>query len=239
MSYLNILFLDIETVGMVAKYDELDERWQRLWRKKASYLMKNDPSKEANQYFEEKAAIYSEFGRVACISFGFLHGHADDLQFKVKSYAGHDEKQVLVDFSEFLRNYYNDLPRQKLCGHNIKEFDIPYLCRRMLKHGLVLPDAFNLFGKKPWEVKHLLDTLELWKFGDFKNYTSLELLSAHLGIPTPKDDIDGSQVHSTFYEQDDLKRIVTYCEKDVVTTARVYMRMMHQMDFDPDKVEFV
>jgi predicted PolB exonuclease-like 3'-5' exonuclease len=239
MSYFNILFLDIETVGMKASFDELDERWQALWRKKAAYHIKSDPSKEADQYFDEKAAIYSEFGRVACISFGFLHGDEKDLQFKVKSVAGHDEKQVLRDFADFLQKYYSDLPRQKLCGHNIKEFDIPYLCRRMLRHGLTLPDAFNLFGKKPWEVKHLLDTLELWKFGDFKNYTSLELLSAHLGIPTPKDDIDGSKVHSTFYDKDDLARIVSYCEKDVVTTARVYMRMMHQLDFDPDKVEFV
>ncbi len=239
MSYLNILFLDIETVGTTSSYEELDERWQALWKKKAAYFIKNDPDVSVEEYYREKAAIYSEFGRVACISFGFLYGHEKDLQFKVKSFSGTDEQKVLTEFSELLQRHYTDLPRQKLCGHNIREFDIPYLCRRMMKYNMRLPDALNIYGKKPWEVKHLLDTMELWKFGDFKNYTSLDLLSAHLGIPTPKGDIDGSQVHKTFYDDDDLERIVAYCEKDVVTTARVYLRMIHQLDFDSANVQII
>jgi len=239
MSYLNILFLDIETVGMRASYDDLEDRWQKLWNRKAAYFIKNDPTVTAAEYYRDKAAIYAEFGCVVCISFGFLHGHESDLQLKVKSIAGDDEKVVLTEFSELLQKHYSDLPRQKLCGHNIKEFDIPYMCRRMIKHGLPLPDALNLYGKRPWEIKHLIDTLELWKFGDFKNYTSLDLLAAMFDIETPKDDIDGSKVHTTFYDENDLARITSYCEKDVVTTTRVYMKMMHQLEVDPENVEYV
>lgn len=239
MSYFNILFLDIETVGTVADYADLDERWQGLWQKKAAYFLKADESKTAANLFREKAAIYAEFGKVVCISFGFLHGHENDLNLKVKSIAGHDERLVLYEFASFLQNHYSDLPREKLCGHNIREFDIPYLCRRMIKHGVNLPDALNLSGKRPWEVKHLIDTLELWKFGDFKNYTSLDVLAAVFDIETPKDDIDGSMVHPTYYDEQNLDRIVTYCEKDVLTTARVYMKMMHQMDILKENVEFV
>lgn len=239
MSYLNILFLDIETVGMTATFDELDDRWQSLWERKARYFIANDPSISAEEYYEDKAAIYAEFGRVACVSFGYLYGHENDLKFKVKSFASQDEKQVLNEFATLLEKHYSDLPRQKLCGHNIREFDIPYLCRRMIRHGIQLPRAFQLRGKRPWEIKHLLDTMELWKFGDFKNFTSLDLLSAFLGIPTPKDDIDGSKVHETFYHKDGLDRITTYCEKDVVTTARVYMKMMHQIDINPDNVTVI
>lgn len=239
MSYQNILFLDVETVGMKSSFDELDDRWQALWEKKAAYFMKNDPTKSAGEYFENKAAIFSEFGRVVCISFGFLHGHESDLQFKVKSFADKDERKVLSDFAAFLDKHYDELPRQKLCGHNIKEFDVPYICRRMIAHGLTLPAALNLYGKRPWEIKHLIDTMELWKFGDIKKFTSLDLLAALFDIETPKDDIDGSQVHSTFYQGDDLERIRHYCEKDVVTTARVYLRMMHRLDFDPSRVEHV
>ena len=239
MSYFNILFLDIETVGSVASYDQLSERFQLLWSKKAAYFMNNDPSGSAASYYADKAAIFAEFGRVVCISFGFLFGHKNDLQFKVKSFASHDEKQILQEFADLLQRHYSDLPRQKLCGHNIREFDIPYLCRRMTIQGVLLPDALNIYGKRPWEVKHLVDTLELWKFGDFKNYTSLDLLAAVLGIETPKDDIDGSQVHATYYEDQDLERIMTYCEKDVVTTARVYLKLRHQQTLDPANVEHV
>lgn len=239
MSYLNILFLDIETVGMKATFGELDDRWQALWHKKAAYFLKNDPTVPVSEYFHDKAAIFSEFGRVVCVSFGFLHGHENDLQFKVKSIYGADEKQLLQDFASFLQRHYDDLPRQKLCGHNIKEFDVPYLCRRMIANGVALPKALNLYGKRPWEIKHLVDTMELWKFGDIKKYTSLDLLAATFDIATPKDDIDGSMVHHTFYHDNDVERIRHYCEKDVVTTARVYLRMMHGVDFDASKVEFV
>ena len=239
MSYFNILFLDIETVGGEAAYDDLDERWQSLWQRKAAYFIKNDPSITVEDYYRERAAIYAEFGQVACVSFGFLHGSEKDLQFKVKSYFGKDEKLVLTEFAELLQRYYSDIPRQKLCGHNIREFDIPYLCRRMSKYGMSLPDAFRIHGKRPWELKHIVDTMELWKFGDFKNFTSLDLLSATLGIPTPKDDLDGSMVHRTFYDEDDVERIAAYCEKDVVTTARVYLKLMHQIELDMGNVEFV
>lgn len=243
MNYINILFLDIETVGMVSEYDELDERWRELWKGKAAYMLKQDPEMTAEQAYGQRAAIFSEFGRVVCISFGFLLELDDSgtLAFRVKSIAGADEEAVLTGFAQFVDSNVaeNKRPFKALCGHNIREFDIPYLCRRMIKHGVKLPEAFQLHGKKPWEVKHLIDTMELWKFGDYKHFTSLDLLSAHLDIPTPKDDMHGSMVHSAFYDDDDIDRIRNYCEKDVVTTARVYLKMMHQKDFDPEHVEFV
>ena len=212
----NILFLDIETVPAVSSFEELSERMQKLWEHKAERLRKTETETAAELY--RRAGIYSEFGKIICISVGYLHHN----EFRIKSFSNHDEKQLLLDFSLLLNTHFNK-PEQLLCAHNGREFDFPYISRRMVIHGIKLPALLDLGGKKPWEVNHL-DTMELWKFGDFKNYTSLELLAAIFDIPTPKDDIDGSMVAKVYYEEQDLPRIVTYCNKDVLTIFQIFRK---------------
>lgn len=229
-----ILFLDIECVSGKANYDELNEDFQYLWKLKSkSVLRKYDEEitdEEASDAYKEKAGIYAEFGKIICISVGVVGRNPDtkELFVRLKSFASENEAELLKDFSHMVLQYYNNTSTHFFCGHNIREFDIPYICRRMLINQLPLPNALNLAGKKPWETKHLLDTLELWKFGDYKNYTSLKLLAAVFGFPSPKDDIDGSEVGRVFWEENDLPRIAIYCEKDVLATVQLllkYMRM--------------
>ncbi len=210
----NILFLDIETVPAFENYDKQDERLKILWDKKALRL-KTDEDESAKDLYP-RAGIYAEFGKIICISVSFFHKG----QLRVKSYYGHDEKQLLIEFKDLLNQYFNT-PYHLLCGHNAKEFDFPYIARRMLVNRIVLPSILDLAGKKPWEVGHL-DTMHLWKFGDFKNYTSLEVLATLFDIPTPKDDIDGSDVWKVYWQDKDLERIKTYCEKDTITVVRLF-----------------
>jgi len=211
----NILFLDIETTPLVYNYKDLDPAIRPLWDTKFRYSTIETPEQ---QY--KKAGIYAEFAKVICISVGIYN----DQSFRVKSFYGDDEKQILKDFAELLSKHYNR-KEHLLCAHNGKEFDFPFICRRMLINGLKLPKILNIAGKKPWEVCHL-DTMELWKFGDYKNYTSLNLLAAVFNIPTPKDDIDGSDVARVYWEEKNLERIVTYCQKDVLTVAQLLLRFM-------------
>lgn len=215
----NILFLDIETVPEKAQYSELSEEARELWELKSRFQRKEEFTAEE---FYERAGIWAEFGKVICISVGFFAGSGARRQFRLRSFSG-EEPDLLTAFARLLNDHFNR-PRQMLCAHNGKEFDFPYLARRMLINGLPLPEKLNLFGKKPWEVPHL-DTMELWKFGDFKHYTSLRLLAHILGIPSPKSDLDGSKVRSVYYEERDLERIVRYCEQDVVTTAQIFLRL--------------
>lgn len=210
-----ILFLDIETVPMVQEYDMLPEKFKKLWDSKAEKI-KRQEDKSPLELFE-RAGIYAEFGKIICISVGFIKNR----EFRIKSYYGDEELELLKEFSEMLNRYFNNRD-QLLCAHNGKEFDYPYMARRMVINGLKLPNILNIAGKKPWEVAHL-DTMELWKFGDYKSYTSLELLAAVFGIPTPKDDIDGSMVARVFYEEKDLDRIVHYCQRDTLTVAQLLM----------------
>jgi uncharacterized protein YprB with RNaseH-like and TPR domain len=226
-----VLFLDIETVPMCATYDELPERFMPLWDKKASYLKKEEEDSPVSLF--PRAGIYAEFGKVVCISFGMLM----DGNFRIKSFYGDDEKVLLTDFTNLLESKFSS-KEFLLCAHNGKEFDFPYLSRRMLINGIPLPEILDLAGKKPWEVPHL-DTLELWKFGDFKNYTSLELLSAVFDIPTPKDDIDGSQVGKVYWEDKDLKRIVKYCQKDVLSIAQLFLRYQGKPLLEEEQVLLV
>lgn len=207
-----LLFFDIETVSIYAHFNELSNNMQALWERKHNFVSQEGQSLEES--FENRAAIYAEFGKIVCISCGFFVGD----EFRVKSFHGNDELLILKDFGQLLidTNYI-------LCGHNIKEFDVPYLCRRMLINGLALPPVLNIAGKKPWEVQ-FVDTMQLWKFGDFKHYTSLNLLAEIFNIPTPKDDIDGSQVGEVYWKEQDVERIKVYCEKDVVTVARLIQR---------------
>jgi 3'-5' exonuclease len=215
-----VLFLDIETVPALPAYEELSDKMKKLWDRKAKYLKSEEAQDPAELY--ERAGIYSEFGRIVCISVGMFNGN----EFRVKSFYGDDEKIFLTEFAEMLTRHYNH-PQQLLCAHNGKEFDFPYIARRMLINGIELPEILQMAGKKPWEIRHL-DTMEMWKFGDYKNYTSLELLTSIFEIPTPKDDIDGSMVRTVYYEEKDLERIVSYCQKDVLAIAQLMRRYLNQ-----------
>ncbi len=210
-----ILFLDIETVSACKTFGDLDDTFRKLWTHKAERIKQNDSDTPESLY--ERAGIYAEFGKVVCISTGFFNNE----QFRIKSFANHDEKILLLDFVEMLNKL--NKPGQVLCAHNGKEFDFPYLCRRMIVNEIKIPALLNMSGRKPWETTYL-DTMELWKFGDYKNFTSLDLLSALLGIPSPKDDIDGSEVSKVYWQDNNLQRIVTYCQKDVLTIAQLLLR---------------
>ena len=220
INLFRILFLDVETVPMARDFDSLPEVFQGRWEKKAANL-KNVEELSPAQLFE-RAGIYAEFGKIDCVSAGFFHKEEDQLSFRGKSFYGDDEKLLLMDFAELLNEHFNSAAHY-LCAHNGKEFDFPYLSRRMLINGLDLPYLLDNFAKKPWETT-LLDTMELWKFGDYKSYTSLELLSAVFNIPTPKDDISGKDVARVYWVGKDLERIAANCAKDVVTIARLYLK---------------
>ncbi|MDX2248590.1 MAG: 3'-5' exonuclease [Bacteroidia bacterium] len=224
----NILFLDVETVPVVATFQELPERLQPLWEKKAAQYQRNEPEKSGAELFADRAGIHAEFGKIVCISCGYLQFDDSNVpHITLKSYFGPDEFTVLKDFGRMLDKYTSVKEGRNICAHNGKEFDFPYLGRRFVVHGLSIPYVLRVQGKKPWETR-FLDTMDLWKFGDYKAYTSLELLSAILGIPSPKDDLDGSQVASVFWKEKDYERIKNYCEKDVLTTAQVLLRMSRQ-----------
>lgn len=230
-----ILVLDIETVPQYPTYQSMSEKWQKLWDKKAQFLKKNEEDTAETIY--PRAGIYAEFGKIICVSAGIFIRSGNFWQFKVKSFYGDDEKILLGEFIQMLQKF-NTTNDQLLCGHNAKEFDFPYLCRRMLINGLEIPSILNIAGKKPWEVQHI-DTMDLWKFGDIKNFSSLNLLAHVFGIPSPKDDIDGSMVAKTYYEDKQLEKIVTYCKKDVITLARVYQRFIGSGNLNEEDITFV
>jgi uncharacterized protein YprB with RNaseH-like and TPR domain len=215
----NILFLDIETVPETQYFSDLDETKQSLWELKSQYQRKDDYTAEE---FYDRAGIWAEFGKIICISVGYFKSQGDIRTFRVTSFYG-EETKILKDFKNLLITHFSQ-NKHLLCAHNGKEFDFPYIARRMIINKIELPYKLNLFGKKPWEVPHL-DTLELWKFGDYKTYTSLKLLTNVLGIPSPKDDIDGSEVYHVYYEDNDIDRIIKYCEKDTIAVAQIFLRL--------------
>jgi len=227
----NILFLDIETVPEVQKYSELPEIKQQLFAQKTQYQRKDEITPED---FYERAGIWAEFGKIVCISVGFFDPFAREKTFRLKSFYSRDELKLLKAFKDLLEKHFYK-PQHLLCAHNGKEFDFPYIARRMIINGVPLPEKLDLFGKKPWEVAHL-DTMELWKFGDYKHYTSLNLMTHILGIASPKEDIDGSQVARVFYEDDDLERIARYCENDTLAVAQVYLRLMGEEPLNEQQV---
>lgn len=240
----NILFLDIETVSALPEFEQLQEDFKPLWLQKArvvsrSFTEEMDEETGA-QVYKDKAAIYAEFGKIVCISVGLITKDKDGerLQARFKSFALDDEKALLKDFAELLQKHYPNTNTHYLCGHNIREFDIPYICRRMVVNGIKLPNALDIAGKKPWECRHLIDTMELWKFGDFKSYVSLKLLAALLGFPSPKDDIDGSEVSRVYWEEKNLPRIAKYWEKDVAATIQLFMRYRNQDLLEEEQLIF-
>lgn len=218
-----ILFLDIETVPAVYRFSDLDAETAKLFDGKTKYQQK-DGQTAADVY--EKAGIYAEFGKIICISCGIVHDKPQGKEIRLKSFSGDDEGQLLRDFAKLLNQHYN-MPHHILCGHNAKEFDFPFIARRMLLNGIDLPAVLDIAGKKPWEIAHL-DTMELWKFGDYKHYSSLSLLCHIFQIPTPKDDISGADVARVYYEEGNLKRIVDYCQKDVVALIQLFLRFRNE-----------
>ncbi len=230
----DIIFLDIETVPAIEDYSQLDPSVQKLWEKKSRQFRNADQS-AAEVY--ERAGIYAEFGKIICISAGVIK-EQNPLSLRLKSFYGDDEKAILSEFSAMIERFSKSKREALLCGHNGKEFDFPYIARRMIINGIIIPEILDNAGKKPWEIK-LLDTMDLWKFGDYKSYTSLDLLTTILGIPTPKDDIDGSMVASIYREEKDIVRIVHYCEKDVVAVTQVLLRFMNRHPVGEEKIESV
>lgn len=230
----HILFLDIETVSQYQDYQQLDTATKKLWDKKADILLRNKEG-ESPETIYNRAAIYAEFGKIICISCGIIHLQDGYKKLNIKSFSDTDEKLLLEAFCAMLSKWAIDDTRF-LCAHNGKEFDFPYICRRLIINRLPIPFILQNAGKKPWEVK-LLDTMELWKFGDFKNYTSLELLAFSLNIQTPKDDIDGSMVGDTYWKENNIERIVEYCQKDVITITQVYLRLTGDVLIEAENIE--
>jgi DNA polymerase elongation subunit (family B) len=216
-----ILFLDIETVPQVYQFQDLDEKGQSLFEQKNRFQV--GPEKGIDQVYNERGGILAEFGKIVCISVGMVHDSGQGRAIRLKSFYHDDEETLLKQFKRLLEEHYNT-PYHLLCGHNAKEFDIPYICRRMLINGIALPSIIQIAGKKPWEINHL-DTLELWKFGDYKSFTSLSLLCHVFQIPTPKDDISGADVARVYFEEQNLERIMIYCEKDVVALIQLFLRL--------------
>ena len=221
--FRNFLVIDIETASSAESFEKLDPRMQGLWEKKALFLQNTDELSVADLYFD-KGAIYAEFGKVICISAGVFTKEEDgSVGIRIKSFAEDSEAQTLTAFKELVEEKFK--PKDlRLVAHNGKEFDFPYLCRRMLVNEIEIPEAMDLREKKPWEILHV-DTMELWKFGDRKNFTSLDLLASLFGIESSKDDIDGSQVNKVYYEENDLARISKYCQRDVMVTAQVFLHL--------------
>jgi uncharacterized protein YprB with RNaseH-like and TPR domain len=230
----DVLFLDIETVPQSPSMTKLDPAMQMLWDKKSKIFRAPDQSPEEAY---ERAGIYSEFGRIICISVGFIK-EKNPLGFRIKSFFGDEERLLLTEFSGLISKFTSSKKEAQLCAHNGREFDFPYIARRMIINRLIIPEILNNAGKKPWEVR-LLDTMDLWKFGDYKNYTSLDLMTNVLGITSPKDDIDGSMVADIYYNEKDLPRIVRYCEKDVLAIAQILLRFMNLPEIPDDRVESV
>ena len=232
----DVLFLDIETVPQQANFSALSEVEKQLWEKKARFLIKEPNDTPETVY--AKAGIYAEFGKIICISVGYISTKNEQSFLNLKSFSGHTETLLLDEFCQFLKQRTTEKKNLLFCAHNGKEFDFPYLSRRLLINDMKLPNLLDLAGKKPWEVNHL-DTLELWKFGDYKHYTSLELLAHIFGIKTPKDDIDGSMVADVYYNQKNLNRIVEYCQKDVLTLAQLLMKLKGDASLNTSEINYL
>ena len=230
----NVLFLDIETVPTKENFEDLSAPFKRLWEEKTVWQRKDGVS--PSDFYKLKAGVMAEFAKIICISVGYLFVVKGENHFRIKSFYGNDEKQLISDFNNLLNSEFSKKQHQ-LCAHNGKEFDFPFIARRTLINGLKLPKLLDIAGKKPWEINHL-DTMELWRFGDYKNYTSIKLLAALFDIPTPKDDIDGGQVANVYYQEKDLDRIKIYCQKDALTVAQLLLRYKGDELIKEENIEF-
>jgi len=217
----NFLVIDIETVSEKKDFETLDIEWQHLWEEKVERSLPDNCS--VSEYYPQRAGIMAEFAKVVCISIGYFKKEHGYHQFRVKSLVGENEIELLHQFITTVNQMEAIHNRWSFTGHNIKEFDIPFLCRRLLINGLIIPPYLDFQNMKPWET-NIVDTFQYWRFGDYKNYTSLKLLAAALNVPSPKDDIDGSMVGTVYWKENNLQRIATYCQKDVVTVANIILR---------------
>ena len=231
----NVLFLDIETVPCSPSYENLDITFQTLWSEKTAWQRKEEYTPA--EFYKLKAGVMAEFAKIICISVGYLFAEKNENHFRIKSFYGDNEKQIITNFNELLNSQFNKKQHQ-LCAHNGKEFDFPFIARRTLINGLKIPALLDIAGKKPWDVNHL-DTMELWKFGDYKHYTSIKLLAALFNIQTPKDDIDGSQVSDIYWNDKDIERIKKYCQKDTLTVAQIFLKYKGEELISENNIEFV
>lgn len=230
----NILFLDIETASQYPSYSNMPSEWQGLWDHRSNALLRNK-EEETSESIYAKASLYAEFGKVICISCGVIQGSGTNRKIVIKSFVDEDEKTLLNDFSNMVQKWSFGEARW-LCAHNGKDFDFPFLCRRMTVHRVPIPAVLNCTGKKPWETS-FLDTMELWKFGEYKCLTSLNLMANTLGIQTPKDDIDGSKVGGVYWIEKNIARIVAYCQKDVVTVAQIFLHLQNEPPILEENIE--
>jgi len=227
--------LDIETVPCSPSYENLDITFQTLWSEKTAWQRKEEYTPA--EFYKLKAGVMAEFAKIICISVGYLFAEKNENHFRIKSFYGDNEKQIITNFNELLNAQFNKKQHQ-LCAHNGKEFDFPFIARRTLINGLKIPALLDIAGKKPWDVNHL-DTMELWKFGDYKHYTSIKLLAALFNIQTPKDDIDGSQVSDVYWNDKDIERIKKYCQKDTLTVAQIFLKYKGEELISENNIEFV
>lgn len=235
--FKNLMVIDIETASAYPDYKNMDERMQALWDKKASFISQSEEETSEDLYFD-RGAIYAEFGKVICISAGVFTKEEDEsIGLRIKSFASETEKETLESFKNLVETKF-DSKYLRMVAHNGKEFDFPYICRRMLVNGIDIPETLDSRDKKPWEINHI-DTMELWKFGDRKNFTSLDLLAALFGVESSKEDIDGSQVNHVYYKENDLKRIAKYCQRDVVVTAQVFLHLNGFQKIQTQNIQFL
>jgi len=237
----DLVIIDIETAAQHSSFDKLDDEWKNLWKEK---VIRSVPENlTAAEFYPLRAGVMAEFSKIICISLGYFN-KGISFHMRIKSFYGHDEKQILNDFITTIHKIHEFKNKWFFAGHNIKEFDIPFLCRRIIINGIALPGFLNFQNMKPWET-NIIDTFQYWRFGDYKNYTSLKLLAVTMGIPSPKDDIDGSMVGELYWAGDEsertvnLKRIANYCQKDVITTAKILFRFMNLSEMVQEDVEII
>jgi predicted PolB exonuclease-like 3'-5' exonuclease len=236
MSLEKFLFIDIETVSEKESFDSLNKDWKQLWEEKVIRTLPEETS--VSEYYPQRAGVMAEFAKVVCISIGYFKKETNNYQLRVKSIYGNDEKELLQSFIQTVNQLEASNNKWSFTGHNIKEFDIPFLCRRLLVNGLPIPNYLDFQNMKPWET-NMIDTFQYWRFGDYKNFTSLKLLAAALGVPSPKDDIDGSMVGDVYWKEKDLQRIAIYCQKDVVTVANIVLRFKNLSILSDEQIIFV
>ncbi len=232
----NLLLIDIETVPQHPSFDLLTDNWKQLWEEKTQRLLPDFTT--AAEFYSQRAGVMAEFAKIVCISMGYFINQDNTLQLRLKSFFGNQEEKLLQDFITTVNQLETKNNKWSFGGHNIKEFDIPFICRRLIINGLHIPGYLDFQNMKPWDT-NIIDTFQYWRFGDYKNYTSLKLLAAALGVPSPKDDIDGSMVAMVYWEEKNVQRIATYCQKDVLTTANIILRFKNAALLEEEQVMIV
>lgn len=228
-----LIFIDIETVSQTPNYNDNSEEIKKIWQKKMRYEVERSQLPEEELY-QQKAAIFAEFGKIICISVGMWSQAEQTL--KIKSFYGKQEHELLSSFIAFCQKLKSK--KYMFCGHNIKEFDIPYICRRLLINDFKIPEILDFQNKKPWDVQ-MIDTLQFWKFGDYKHYVSLDTLTTIFNVPSPKEEIDGSQVGKVYWIENNLEKIVAYCQRDVEAVAQLFLKLNQNELLSPSQIQII